>query len=485
MTRTTKRSVDRDEQLRLLEQTRNVSFTQLAEHAGGGPAAGPGDLHPPVPGPLPPLFTSAPDFVNFANVKAGQYDPTSYYAALRGSDTVVLPASQAAADAIGYDATKIFSGNAGDDFIVGGALNDLISGDDANDRLFGNAGDDILAGGNGNDQLFGAAGNDIFYTGNGIDYVDAGAGNDIIVSTENDQLTNQNLEDAPNPLDALHDLARDTIHAGAGNDIVFATNEDTVDGGSGDDIIVLNAETDAVWLGYTSGHNGDDIILGSVGDDWIGTGIDSLLWPHAIWNAANKAAYGGYNDVVVSGDGDDHVNTMIYCNANVDTGKGNDDVFVLGLLDVISMGDGNDELYLFGGACKADLGAGNDYFAMTRAAYDNPNVSEITLGAGADTVHFTTNEWLTNGDQQPQSKAPWVLDFNVDEDLISQIDVTNLDDPTQSLDAANIKVVDIKGGSALIYDDPVDNSADFCFARFAGVDAQTLQAHIDANTAFV
>ena len=111
-------------------------------------------------------------------------------------------------------------------------------------------------------------------------------------------------------------------------------------------------------------------------------------------------------------------------------------------------------------------------------------MSEITLGAGADSVHFTTNEWLTNGDQQPQSKAPWILDFDVDEDEIVQIDVTNLDDATQSLDADYIKVIDIKGGSALIYDDPVDNSVDFCFARFADVSAQALQTHIEANTIF-
>jgi hypothetical protein len=111
-------------------------------------------------------------------------------------------------------------------------------------------------------------------------------------------------------------------------------------------------------------------------------------------------------------------------------------------------------------------------------------VSEITLGAGADTVHFTTNEWLTNGDQQPLSAAPWILDFDLDEDIIDQIDVTNLDDASQSLDADYVKVIDIKGGSALIYDDPVDNSVDFCFARFANVDAQALQTHIEANTFF-
>jgi Ca2+-binding RTX toxin-like protein len=458
-------------------------WTRPPQPSAGGPVPpGPGDVL--NPGPLPPLFTPSPDNVNFNDLKANQYDPASYYSALRGDDTVVLPADQAKADAIGYDPTKIFYGAAGNDFIVGGALNDLISGDDANDRLFGNAGDDILAGGNGNDQLFAASGNDILYAGMGIDYLDAGAGNDIIVSTEDDQHVNDDLDHAPNPFLSPYDLLVDTLYGGAGNDIILATNQDNASGGSGDDIIALKAETDAQWFGVSWGGTGNDIILGSDADDWVATGSDLLFWPMALWNAANKAAVGGFNDIVASGDGDDHITSMIYCNANVDTGSGNDDIFVVGLLDVISMGDGWDELYLYGGACKADLGADTDYLIMTRAAYDNPNVSEITLGAGADYVQFATNEWLTNGDQQPQSKAPWILDFSVDEDVIDRIDVTNLDDNTQSLNADYVKVIDIKSGCALIYDDPIDNSVNFCFARFSGVDAQALQANIDANTTF-
>lgn len=446
------------------------------------PAFGPGDVL--NPGPLPPLFTPSADNVNFNTLKANQYDPASYYSALRGDDFVVLPADQAKADFLGYDPTRIFYGAAGNDFIVGGALNDLISGDDANDRIFSNAGDDILAGGNGNDQLFAASGNDILYAGTGIDYLDAGAGNDIIVSTENDQLVNDALDNAPHPFGDPAGVNRDEIYGGSGNDLILATNEDHVDAGSGNDLIALVADGDAPGFGAISAWNGDDIILGSKGDDWISTGASWVFWYADMWNAANKAAYGGFNDIVVSGDGDDHIQTMFYCNANVDTGAGNDDVFVLGLYDVISMGDGYDELFLYGGAGKADLGAGTDVLSIGRAAYDNPNVSEVTLGGGADMVFFTTNEWLTNGDQQPQSKAPWILDFDVDEDEIVQIDVTNLDDATQSLNPDYIKAIDIKGGSALIYDDPVDNSLDFCFARFANVDAQALQTHIEANTVF-
>ena len=180
---------------------------------GDGRAAGPGDIL--NPGPLPPLFTPSPDNVNFNTLKANQYQPASYYSALRGDDFVVLPADQAKADAIGYDPTQIFYGAAGNDFIVGGALNDLISGDDANDRIFSNAGDDILAGGNGNDQLFAAAGNDILYAGTGIDYLEHAhtAGHDIIVAVEEENRSRQRgwatTRQRPLSMRSVHDRRRD------------------------------------------------------------------------------------------------------------------------------------------------------------------------------------------------------------------------------------------------------------------------------------
>ena len=234
----------------------------------GGPATGPGDVL--NPGPLPPLFTPSPDNVNFNTLKANQYDPASYYSALRGDDFVVLPADQAKANAIGYDPTQIFYGAAGNDFIVGGALNDLISGDDANDRIFSNTGDDILAGGNGNDQLFAAAGNDILYAGTGIDYLDAGAGNDIIVATEEDNHANEMGDNAPAPFDGLFDfMIEDEIYGGSGNDLVLATNVDDVHGGSGNDLIALAADTSGNGTGSVAGGNGDDIILGSKADESI------------------------------------------------------------------------------------------------------------------------------------------------------------------------------------------------------------------------
>jgi hypothetical protein len=176
---------------------------------------------------------------------------------------------------------------------------------------------------------------------------------------------------------------------------------------------------------------------------------------------------------------------MMYCNATVDTGKGHDQVSVHGLLDIVSTGDGNDYLYLTGGACKADLGRGDDGVSLTRAAYDNPNHSEITLGLGNDHIQVNTDEWKTNGDKQAMDEAPLFLDFTLGEDVIDHIWATNLDDASQSLDADNFKCINIVGGSALIYDDPIGTQHDFVVARFQGVSAQALQADIDQNTVFL
>ncbi len=150
-------------------------------------------------GLLPPLFTVKPDNVDFNTLKAGHYDPASYYAAQEGSDTVVLPLNQAKADAIGYDATRTFQAGLGNDTVTGGELNDLVYGGHGNDRLYGNNGNDALLGGEGHDWLIGAKGNDVLWAGNGIDYIDAGAGKDIIVANDDDGHLLDLFEKAPLP----------------------------------------------------------------------------------------------------------------------------------------------------------------------------------------------------------------------------------------------------------------------------------------------
>ena len=469
MAKTIRRKFGIDEAERALSSAQIVLAAQ---------ADGPGDKFTPLP--KPPLFTQFNDVVDFNDLAPGKYAPASFYQALKGNDIVDLPADQATAIALGYDPLKIFDGDSGNDSITGGALNDLIMGDVGNDTLLGALGDDGLTGGSGNDQLIAGAGNDILIAGAGIDYVVGGDGNDLILAKDADD----KLGDfAPAPI-FWGKIFDDVIFAGAGDDIVFATNSDGVDGGAGNDTITLNVDV-AADAGGAVGWDGNDTITGSAGDDWIDTGADWLFWSIDDWIPANKAAHGGFTDIANSGDGDDTVMTMMYCNATVDTGRGNDQVFVHGLMDIVSTGLGADELHLNGGATKADLGAGDDIAILTRSTYDNLNHSEITLGAGKDQIHINTDEWFTNGDKQGMGDAPVILDFKLGEDIIDHIWVTTLDDATQSLDADYIKCVSISGGAALIYDDPLDNSRDFVFAKFDGLSAQALQNHIDLNTQFL
>lgn len=430
--------------------------------------------------PKPNLFTINPDVIDFAILKAGQYNSGSYFNALYGNDWVALPRDQAAATAIGYNPANTFHGDAGNDTIIGAAMNDRISGDSGSDQLWGWQGDDTLTGADSADRLFGGIGNDQLYAGTSIDEVHGGDGNDILVSLEDDQhllAANQWVADSEGGK-----LYRDRILGEGGDDFIFATNADNVDGGIGNDTIQLLAETLPSANAVTYGGDGNDTITGSAGDDWIYTGIKTaadLIFPDW-WTEV--ASHGGFADVVKGGDGNDHVVTMAYCTATVDSGKGDDQVVSTGLADLITTGDGNDDLILVGGACNADLGAGDDNFQMVHAAYGTSNGSQVALGAGADTVSFLTGSWFIENDLQSLTDAPTILDFNLGQDVIDIIDLHNGDLP---LDQSRIKVIDIAGGSALIYDDPLAISFDFVFAKFNGIGAQDLQAHIDQNTTFV
>ena len=350
--------------------------------------------------------------------KPGKFT-TSYYHALNGNDYVYLPSTKAKADAIGYDPTQVFHGDGGNDYIVGQGLNDLINGGRHNDHLEGRAGADLLFGDYGNDQLFGGAGNDILAGGFGIDLVYGEDGDDIIYNVEED--------------DSPLSFSQDHIYGGAGNDDIAATDGDYLSGDNGDDVIALFGTKEQFAL--VEGGNGNDTIIGSPMGDFISsTGVDIWLLPSA-WSAATKAQFGGYQDKVETGDGDDYVATMPYCKATVKTGNGDDEVLIVGTLDNVATGAGNDTARLYGGAALLNLGTGDDTFVSSRPSYDNPNVSQVTLGAGKDGLILGNDEWsLYEENTQLIEEAPVVLDFNIKEDFIDMIQVTNVEDATLSLD---------------------------------------------------
>ncbi len=93
------------------------------------------------------------------------------------------------------DRTQLRSGNASDDFLVGGLGDDKLNGSLGNDTILGNYGDDILWGGQGNDTLNGNEGNDILSGDRGQDILTGSMGQDTFLLSVLTAANNPNQAD--------------------------------------------------------------------------------------------------------------------------------------------------------------------------------------------------------------------------------------------------------------------------------------------------
>lgn len=73
-----------------------------------------------------------------------------------------------------------FSGDAGDDTLIGTRGISSLSGDDGDDRLFGGPGYDFVSGGSGDDTISTGGRRDLIRAGSGVDDVSAGGGEDRV-----------------------------------------------------------------------------------------------------------------------------------------------------------------------------------------------------------------------------------------------------------------------------------------------------------------
>jgi Ca2+-binding RTX toxin-like protein len=80
--------------------------------------------------------------------------------------------------AVGTDAPMEIDGNAGDDTILGGSVDDDIFGSAGDDTLSGSLGGDHIRGNTGEDTLNGNAGNDVLEGGDGNDTLQTSTGSD-------------------------------------------------------------------------------------------------------------------------------------------------------------------------------------------------------------------------------------------------------------------------------------------------------------------
>jgi Ca2+-binding RTX toxin-like protein len=117
-----------------------------------------------------------------------------------------------------------------------------------NETVVGGAGNDVVYGGLGSDAIYGGSGNDTIFAGQGgYNYIDGQKGNDLIFGAFND-----------------------TIYGGEGNDTIFAGVGSVIDGGSGDNLIIVNINSKDTLIG----GQGNDTFRFTGGD--AKTGLDTI-----------------------------------------------------------------------------------------------------------------------------------------------------------------------------------------------------------------
>ncbi|HEY2875736.1 MAG TPA: peroxidase family protein [Reyranella sp.] len=203
----------------------------------------------------------------------------------------------------GIDADPfVGTGNALNNEITGGDLDDTLSGLGGNDTLEGGFGVDTLSGGDGNDELDGGAGADNMSGGDGNDIYEVDESGDVVTETatatsgtdrvdasigyvlganvENLSLvgngaingTGNGLANVINGNGAVNQLFgngnNDTLNGDDGNDLLDGgTGNDTLNGGDDNDTIIGGAGNDTIDVGggvntivYNAPSFGDDVI---------------------------------------------------------------------------------------------------------------------------------------------------------------------------------------------------------------------------------
>ena len=149
----------------------------------------------------------------------------------------ILTAAESGSILYGYGGNDTLLGNSGSDILTAGKGDDVLNGSAGDDQLFGNTGADVLNGSAGNDLITGGEGDDVmaggagedrfkFRTGDGTDTItDFEAGIDHIVFSDG-RTTWRDI--------ATTEIGDDTL----------------VEYGTGDSIMVLDADAGDVWGGF-------------------------------------------------------------------------------------------------------------------------------------------------------------------------------------------------------------------------------------------
>ena len=206
----------------------------------------------------------------------------------------------------GNEGNDFISGGAGDDIAIGDKGNDTINGDEGKDFLIGSADDDIINGGDGDDIIIGdylvpqgfsvplpdgqfnvdlgPAGNDIMSGGAGNDVISGDDGIDTASYRQDPKGVTVTLgilsipgvgtaQDGFGGTDLLFGI-ENVIGSSFNDNITGDTNNNVITAGAGEDIVSAGGGNDTVF-----GEEGKDFLDGGYGDDVLngGPGGDILI----------------------------------------------------------------------------------------------------------------------------------------------------------------------------------------------------------------
>jgi len=209
----------------------------------------------------------------------------------------------------GNEGNDFISGGAGDDIAIGDRGNDTINGDEGKDFLIGSADDDIINGGDGDDIIIGdylvpqgfsvplpngqfnvdlgPAGNDIMSGGAGNDVISGDDGIDTASYRQDPQGVTVNLGSLFNPgvgtaqdgfggTDLLFGI-ENVIGSSFNDNITGDTNSNVITAGAGEDIVSAGGGNDTLFgeegKDFLDGGDGDDVLNGGPGGDILIGGL--------------------------------------------------------------------------------------------------------------------------------------------------------------------------------------------------------------------
>ncbi|MBW3588220.1 MAG: hypothetical protein KY429_02250 [Actinobacteria bacterium] len=271
------------------------------------------------------------------------------------------------------DADTVFAGK-GDDYVDGGADNDIIEGDAGGDTLLGWTGNDTIHGRLGDDQIFGEGDHDTLHGDEDNDVISGGSGDDDVFGSAGDDTLNGGNDN--------DDLFGGTDNTGVSGD----TTGDTLNGGKGRDYLLGDEGTIVRPTGQANGtmlctgsFAGNDAMNGNDGDDVMNgcAGVDTM---HG--NDGSDDMHGGLGDDQMHGDegpdmmfGDQGIDTMNGNAGNDNPMRGGDDG------DIMHGNAGEDTMF---GDSGADTMFGDENNDLMRGNHD---ADCMEGNAGVDTMH--------------------------------------------------------------------------------------------------